>query len=147
MQIHPLEYDEDGQPVVVKVRKFEEKGSDVNLATHLLNDAFQNRADAYVILTNDSDLAEPMRLLIHDWQKTLGLITPGETASKKLLETGPQIKLRLRAGVLAASQLPDELRDRHGLIQRPAEWTKAETPAEAEVSQPEAEAAGGVNQA
>ena len=49
------------QPTLVKVIKIEEKGSDVNLATWLLIDAFDKAFDAAVVLTNDSDLAEPIR--------------------------------------------------------------------------------------
>lgn len=122
MQKHPLEYDADGLHVMVKVRKFEEKGSDVNLATHLLNDAFQERADAYVVMTNDSDLVEPLRLLRDEWQRTVGLITPGNSSSAALMATAPQIVLQLREGVLDASHLPDELTDSKGRIRRPLGW-------------------------
>ena len=48
-------------PTLVKVVKNEEKGSDVNLATWLLIDAFDKAFDAAVVITNDSDLAEPIR--------------------------------------------------------------------------------------
>ncbi|HDH03569.1 MAG TPA: NYN domain-containing protein [Actinobacteria bacterium] len=46
----------------VEVLKTEEKGSDVNLATYLLLDAFKKRCDTAVVMTNDSDLAEPVRI-------------------------------------------------------------------------------------
>jgi len=39
----------------VKVIKTEEKGSDVNLATYLLVDAFRDDAEAFVVVSNDSD--------------------------------------------------------------------------------------------
>ena len=38
----------------------EEKGSDVNLAVHLVNDAWHGRFDCAVVVSNDSDLAEAM---------------------------------------------------------------------------------------
>ncbi|MCL6495512.1 MAG: NYN domain-containing protein [Ignavibacterium sp.] len=38
-----------------KVIKTEEKGSDVNLAVHLLNDAWLNKYDCAIIVSNDSD--------------------------------------------------------------------------------------------
>ena len=44
----------------VRVMKTEEKGSDVNLATYLLVDAFEDRFDVAVIISNDSDLKEPI---------------------------------------------------------------------------------------
>ncbi|HTR76959.1 MAG TPA: hypothetical protein VMH39_02575 [Gemmatimonadaceae bacterium] len=43
--------------------KTEEKGSDVNLATHPPVDAYEGRADVAVLFTNDSDLAEPVRVV------------------------------------------------------------------------------------
>jgi hypothetical protein len=39
----------------------EEKGSDVNVASHLLLDTLENNVDAAVVISNDSDLALPLR--------------------------------------------------------------------------------------
>ena len=50
-------------PKTVLVTKTEEKGSDVNLATYLLADVFRADCEASVVITNDSDLAEPMRMV------------------------------------------------------------------------------------
>ena len=41
----------------------EEKGSDVNLATYLMLDGCRNAYDVAIVVTNDSDLAEPIRLV------------------------------------------------------------------------------------
>jgi uncharacterized LabA/DUF88 family protein len=41
----------------------EEKGSDVNLGVHLVNDAWLNRYDCAVVVSNDSDLAEAISLV------------------------------------------------------------------------------------
>lgn len=54
----------------VQVHDTEEKGSDVNLATYLLNDAFRRRFEAALVLSQDTDLIEPLRIVKHD----LGLI-------------------------------------------------------------------------
>ncbi len=59
MPKHPLTY----PPTFVKVFKTEEKGSDVNLAIHILNDAWLDKYECAVIISNDSDLAEPLRLI------------------------------------------------------------------------------------
>lgn len=48
---------------VVRVWKTEEKGSDVNLATHLLLDAIRQDCEMAVVMSNDSDLREPIRLV------------------------------------------------------------------------------------
>lgn len=50
-------------PDVVRVQKIEEKGSDVNLASHLLRDAFQKRFQVAAVLSNDTDLVEPIRIV------------------------------------------------------------------------------------
>lgn len=64
------------------VSRREEKGSDVNVASHLLIDTLENRIDAAIIISNDSDLAFPI-----DWVRSkipVGLINPtkGFTAGK-----------------------------------------------------------------
>ncbi len=47
----------DGAHLLVKHRKQEEKGSDVNVAPHLLIDVLEGEVDAAVVVSNDSDLA------------------------------------------------------------------------------------------
>ena len=91
------------------VIKTEEKGSDVNIAVHLLNDAWLDHYDCAVIVSNDSDLAESLRLIKEQHQKKIGLITPGKThPSRELLKYADFTK-RIRKGVLGASQLPDPI--------------------------------------
>jgi uncharacterized LabA/DUF88 family protein len=91
------------------VIKTEEKGSDVNIAVHLLNDAWLNQYDCAVIVSNDSDLAESLRLVKEQHKKKIGLITPGKThPSRELLKYADFTK-RIRKGVLSASQLPDPI--------------------------------------
>lgn len=122
MPVHPLQYDSSGKPVTVRVRKTEEKGSDVNLATYLLLDGFRESADACIVVSNDSDLAEPMRVMIQESSCTVGFVAPSGQPSNALLATAPQIIRELRSGVLAASQLPNTLKDAHGAIHQPKEW-------------------------
>ena len=50
-------------PLYAEVLKMEEKGSDVNIATYMLIDVFRNDCDQVVVITNDSDLAEPVRII------------------------------------------------------------------------------------
>jgi uncharacterized LabA/DUF88 family protein len=63
------------------VIKTEEKGSDVNLAVHLLNDGWLDAYDCAVVVSNDSDIAEAMRLVRHHHGKRIGLITPRKRKS------------------------------------------------------------------
>lgn len=48
--------------VGVDIQRIEEKGSDVNVASRLLRDMYENTIDAALVLTNDSDLSEPIRI-------------------------------------------------------------------------------------
>ncbi len=45
-------------PRMVQVAKVEEKGSDVNLASHLIGMPCMNRFDVALVLSNDTDLVE-----------------------------------------------------------------------------------------
>jgi NYN domain len=48
----------------------------VNLATYLLVDAFRDDAQAFVVVSNDSDLTEPIRIVRHELGKVVGLLNP-----------------------------------------------------------------------
>ncbi|HEX6073989.1 MAG TPA: NYN domain-containing protein [Micromonosporaceae bacterium] len=50
-----------GGRFMVSVARREEKGSDVNVAAHMLLDLIHQRIDAAVVISNDSDLAYPVR--------------------------------------------------------------------------------------
>ena len=102
------------------VVKTEEKGSDVNIAVHLLNDAWLDLYDCAVIVSNDSDLAESLKLVKTQHKKRIGLVTPGKShPSKELMQYADFVK-RIRTGVLAASQLPDPIPGT--TIHKPASW-------------------------
>ncbi len=60
-----------------KVTLTEEKGTDVNLAVHLLNDAWLDSYDCAVVVSNDSDLAEAMRLA-KERNKLIGWMVTGK---------------------------------------------------------------------
>jgi uncharacterized LabA/DUF88 family protein len=122
MPLHPWQYDESGRPVTARVRKTEEKGSDVNLATHLILDAIRDSADVYVVVSNDSDLVEPIRIIVSELDQVVGLILPTQTPSRALLDTGAQIIHHLRAGVLQAAQLSETLVDVKGSFRKPEGW-------------------------
>jgi hypothetical protein len=59
----PTALPEGARPEVAFVWKTEEKGFDVNLSAHLLRDALEGTFDVEVVLTNDTDLVEPIRIV------------------------------------------------------------------------------------
>ena len=109
----------EGGPKFAKVWKTEEKGSDVNIATHLLHDAHCGRFDVAVVISNDSDLLEPIRIARHELGKKIGIINPrGLQPSRVLMEQSDFVK-QLRDGVLRESQFPDRLCDSSGEFSNP----------------------------
>ncbi len=105
----------------VLVVKTEEKGSDVNLATHLVHDAHMGRFDIAVVVSNDSDLVEPIRLVRSELGKQVGVIFPYDKPSRAMLPYADFVR-HIRAGVLAASQFPGTMEDANGQFTKPARW-------------------------
>ncbi len=60
----------------VEVIKTDEKGSDVNLASHLLLDAFKGECGTAVVVSNDSDLRVPIRIAELELGVRVGFINP-----------------------------------------------------------------------
>lgn len=111
-----------GRYRAVRVIKTEEKGSDVNLATHLLMDAVDNLFEVAIIVSNDSDLKEPIAQVRNRFGKTIGLLSPRDARiSRALLPLADFVK-RFGPNALAAAQFPDRLTDAVGAFQKPAGW-------------------------
>lgn len=108
-------------PATVEVIKTEEKGSDVNLASRLLIDAFTNQFETAAIITNDSDLKLPIDYVINTLQKPGYILNPQKRPSQELLKIKPGF-VQIRQGVLGASQFPDTLTDANGTFNKPATW-------------------------
>ncbi len=105
----------------VEIIKTEEKGSDVNIAVHMLNDAWLDEYDCAVVVSNDSDLAEAMKLIkIHHPTKVIGLLTPGDQYPSKELMQYAKFKAKIRIGPLSASQLPNPIPGTN--IKKPFIW-------------------------
>ncbi len=108
-------------PQYARVVKTEEKGSDVNLATHLLIDGFKNDYEMAVLVTNDSDLLEPIKVVRYEMNLPVGLLNPHKQPSRALLPHATFVK-QIRKGVLAASQFPSTMTDKQGTFHKPASW-------------------------
>ncbi|TVQ76620.1 MAG: NYN domain-containing protein [Bradymonadales bacterium] len=128
----------------VKVLKTEEKGSDVNLACHLLMDAFSSSFDCAVVISNDSDLETPMRMVREKFRKKIGLINPHYDRNRKRVEafnsrvgsgrkrkfyTAAQELMRqsdffkvIREGLLQISQFPAVIECKGRKIHKPEAW-------------------------
>jgi uncharacterized LabA/DUF88 family protein len=109
-------------PPSVEVYKNEEKGSDVNLALHVLNDAWQNTYDCAVVVSNDSDLSESLRLVKAQHRKLIGVVTPGAPARRTSFQLSQHADFvkPIRTWMLRASQLPDPIPNT--TIRKPVNW-------------------------
>ena len=108
-------------PKRVWVDKTEEKGSDVNIAAHMILDASLKNLDIAVLVSNDSDLAEPVRILRREFGLPVGILNPHQVHSVQLKAQATFLK-RIRQSHLIASQFPDVVNDSKGAIHKPPNW-------------------------
>lgn len=119
---HPvIKLANSGLPVMKWVFKSEEKGSDVNLAAHLLRDAYRGDCDCAVVVSNDSDLLTPIRMVQADQKLVVGLVPPRERGSVELKALATFTK-SIRQHQLVSAQFPDSFVDASGTITKPIGW-------------------------
>lgn len=117
----PLAAPQPGQKPFVQVVKTEEKGSDVNLASHLMLDAFDNAFECAVVISGDSDLRTPITIVSQRFQKTVGVLNPQKTPCKAL-ESAARFYKHIREAAVQASQFPTTLTDSRGTFHKPPSW-------------------------
>jgi hypothetical protein len=103
-----------------------EKGSDVNLASRLLHDAHMNRFDRAIVVSGDSDLTEPIRLITTDVAKPVWVRNPRDLPSQELEDVATDYA-RIRPAVLQGAQLPDPVTNGIKTYQKPTKWAAAPT--------------------
>ncbi len=106
----------------VRVIKTEEKGSDVNLATYLLVDAFDDKFDVAVIISNDSDLKEPISLVRRRLGKKVVLLGPKSIRISGALRPLADYIRQFGPGALARAQFPAQMQDAVGAFHKPPTW-------------------------
>lgn len=117
----PYAYPQAAGPQTVEVIKTEEKGSDVNLATNLLIDAFNNDCEKVVLLSNDSDLRDPVNYVRSQLGMRVVIFNPHRNRSWPLSQVSDLYR-PIRKGPLSASLFPDQLSDSQGTITKPSTW-------------------------
>ncbi len=117
----PLYPKPDSEPTTARVLRTEEKGSDVNLGSYLLWDAMQEGCKSAAVVTNDSDLKTPIRMLTEKLRIPVTVICPHERISKSLAQVATETR-KTRESALRRSQFPLELRDAAGTVRCPPSW-------------------------
>tara|TARA_Y100000768_G_scaffold388408_1_gene384191 strand:- start:62958 stop:63362 length:405 start_codon:yes stop_codon:yes gene_type:complete len=107
----------------VEVIKTEEKGSDVNLSTQILLDAFDNRFDVAVIISNDSDLATPVRFVRTRFNKRVIILNPHsfDKRSKELSQYAAKT-IEITQDHISESQFPNPIDTGRLKIYKPKSW-------------------------
>lgn len=106
--------------IVSEVHTMEEKGSDVNLAVHLLNDAWKKSFDAAVVISNDTDLVTPIHMVSIEQGKPVFVVCPrGKRMASQLAKVATH-KRHVRRSMLRAAQFPKNIPGTS--ISRPATW-------------------------
>lgn len=108
-------------PRTVEVIKTEEKGSDVNIATYLLLDCFREEFDMAFVISNDSDLIEPIRIVRQEFGCPVGVFNPQRRFSSALKQVAT-FYTKIDEERLRSSQFPDVVYDHAGELRRPDAW-------------------------
>ncbi len=111
-------------PQRVQVLKAEEKRSDVNLATMLLQDCFQNDFNDAIVITNDSDLTLPISVVVKVCGKAVYVVNPQErkNMSRELLSVATSLMQEINKPHLIKSQFPVTMTDKNGTFSKPPSW-------------------------
>ena len=106
--------------IIAEFHTMEEKGSDVNLAAHLLNDAWKDMFEAAVVISNDTDLVLPIRMVTQERRKPVFVVCPGRWQIAPQLRRAASHVRHIRPSMLRAAQLPDTLPGT--AVSKPARW-------------------------
>ena len=103
------------------VIKNEEKGTDVNIATHLVNDAHNKSFEKAVVISNDSDLVATIRVVTNEINLSVTVISPFKRNNIQLKSVATDVK-QIRNGLLKVSQFNEKITDGVGEFCIPEKW-------------------------
>lgn len=107
-------------PEFACIIRTEEKTTDVNLASHLVRDAFTGAFEHAVLITDDTDLIEPLRIVVQEAKLPVTLLTPVDSPAVVLKRLATHVRhLRPYLGI---SQFPNPIPGPKGPIPKPADW-------------------------
>lgn len=114
-------YREGKTPRFATGKKFEEKGSDVNLGVDLVDDAHRKQFEVAVLMTNDSDLLRPIQI-VRRIGFPVGLINPFARSASKALARQATFLRSIKPSALKRSQFPNTMTDAKGEFYKPSDW-------------------------
>ena len=111
-----------GGMIMVSYSRREEKGSDVNVASNLLVDLYEDRIDAALVISNDSDLEFAVKMA--RTKIPVGIVNPTKAYLAGKLKVAPNFgagrhfSMQLTPAHFTENQLPDPV----GSFRKPVGW-------------------------
>lgn len=105
--------------------QFEEKETDVRIATHMLSDVVQKKCDISILVSADSDLIPPIEAIreLNQQHKIWTYFPPQRYSSDLVSLSDRYVKLERHPIKFDECQLPDEVLLKNGfVISRPIHW-------------------------
>lgn len=91
------------------------------MATNVYIDGFLGRYDKAIVVSNDSDLVLPIKMVGSELKLPVGLLSPVKYPHVELKGAAAFVR-NLKLGHLVASQFPNTLTDTYGTITKPPSW-------------------------
>jgi hypothetical protein len=111
------------------VRTYEEKGTDVNLATRLLVDGFNRRYESAAVISNDGDLKLPIQIVREELGLPVSVVNPVLRSKHRSAALSPDPLppnarfIRLSAHDVEECQFPEQVISPKGAkLVKPAGW-------------------------
>ena len=120
-KLYPLAKCSNDPTCGISVAVRTEKGSDVNLATRLVHDAHLGKFTRAIVVSGDSNLVEPIRIVAGELGKTVWVRNPRDHSSKELEAVATHYD-RIRPAVAIGCQLAEVVSDGVKIYSKPARW-------------------------
>lgn len=105
-----------------KWKSFNEKKTDVNIATQMLKDAFEDKYDMAVLISGDTDLVPPIEAIKEVFpQKRILVAFPPKRVNEQL-KIVSDAYIHIGKKLLSRSQFPDNIVKEGVVLSKPMEW-------------------------
>jgi hypothetical protein len=136
-RMHFSRCDQNGNPYAtakINWTAHEEKETDVNIAIQLIQDAMDNIADVFYVISADTDLAPAIKLIQARYPhiEYVPVLPPNRAKNKELkqLSSRPGKHIEMNEANIAKCRLPEQITDAAGTFSCPVEY-QLPTPAPA----------------
>ena len=103
--------------------KFNEKMTDVNIATHILIDAYEDKYDAAMLISGDSDLVPPIKAIHENFHDKRVFVAFPPNRYNNSVKINAKGSLIIGNGKIKSSQFPEKVLNKWGYeLLKPNYW-------------------------